>query len=46
VWLNRSIVNEVELRKQIDTMLSQVARQAKELGAVKAKPSDSSSVPS
>ena len=46
VWLNRSIVNEFELRKQIDTMLSQVARQAKLAGTAKAKPSDSSSVPS
>ncbi len=46
MWLNRSIVNEGELRKQIDAMLSQAARQAKKSVTAKAKPTDSSNVPS
>ena len=40
VWLSRNIVNAADIRKQIDPLLSQAARQAKQV--VKSKPGDAS----
>jgi thiol-disulfide isomerase/thioredoxin len=47
VWKTPGIVNAADLRKQIDALLAQAAREQKrEVAAVKARPSEASSVPS
>ncbi len=47
VWQTKGIVNQAEIKKQIDVLLAQSAKRAKEeLASVKARPSEVSSVPS
>jgi thiol-disulfide isomerase/thioredoxin len=47
VWLSRGVVNEADLKRQLDTLLAQDARAAdKQRAAAKVRARDASSVPS
>lgn len=47
VWLSRSIVNQADLRKQVDSLLAQATKQSKEMVAsAKGASRDASTVPS